>query len=288
MLPATQLQKDTPPETTCDAHALLVISRDITSRQSFVARRRVWAGAANTQHMHRLHCIVSTSRAWSQMMQGKLTQWRDVDTWWSSLWLLLLAFKRHCNARIWLPLPSCYISLVVSSLCFVNQWMHRKRPDSYYDILLLIFGLSEIELKLVVGLNFTVTGRSWVTWTCIISLVQQQFTRQLITAHVQVITSMLPPHTSAAHFKETCMSLQPWHEANEYTVTQSPGHIIVIGGSGSTWKDAAGCEHGSDHQKWTLLSIQSACQSDLSSSVNPRYRETWPSTGVPGTLHTMA
>jgi len=140
-----------------------------------------------------------------------------------------------------------------------------------------LFGLSEIELKLVVGLNFTVTGWSWVTWTCIISLVQQQFTRQLITAHVQVIASMLLPQTSAAHFKETCMSLQPWHEANEYTVTQSPGHIIVVVGGGSTWKDAAGFEHGSGHQKWTLLSVQSACQSDLSSSVNPRYRETWPS-----------
>ena len=28
-----------------------------------------------------------------------------------------------------------------------------------------------------------------------------------------------PPHTSAVHFKQTCMSLQPWHEANMYTIT---------------------------------------------------------------------
>jgi len=60
------------------------------------------------------------------------------------------------------------------------------------------------------------------TWTCITSLVQQQFTRQLITARVQVNASTLPPHTSATHFKETCISLQPWREANVYTVTQSP------------------------------------------------------------------
>jgi len=71
MLPATQLQKDTPPETTCDAYTSLVISHDITSRPSFVARRTVWAGAANTQHSRGLHCVVSTSRARSQMMQGK-------------------------------------------------------------------------------------------------------------------------------------------------------------------------------------------------------------------------
>jgi len=39
------------------------------------------------------------------------------------------------------------------------------RPDSYYAVLLFIFNhhnfeLSKIELKLVVGLNFTVTRRS--------------------------------------------------------------------------------------------------------------------------------
>ena len=71
--------KRTPPETTCDAYTPLVISHDVTSCQSFVARRTVWACAANTQHAHRLHCIMSTLRAQSQMMQGKLTRcWRLV------------------------------------------------------------------------------------------------------------------------------------------------------------------------------------------------------------------
>jgi len=65
---------------------------------------------------------------------------------------------------------------------------------------------------------------SCLTWTCITSLVPQQFTPQLITAHVQVIASMLPPHASATHFKERCISLQLWREANVYTVTQSPTH----------------------------------------------------------------
>ena len=65
---------------------------------------------------------------------------------------------------------------------------------------------------------------SCLTWTCITSLVWQQFTRQLITAHVQVIASTLPPHTSAAHFKETCISLQPWRDANMYTVTIAHPH----------------------------------------------------------------
>jgi len=46
MLPATTLQKDAPPQTTCDVTAL-VISRDVTSCQSFVACRTVWVGAAN-------------------------------------------------------------------------------------------------------------------------------------------------------------------------------------------------------------------------------------------------
>jgi len=74
MLLAPQFKKDAPPETTCDAYTLLVIRRDVTSRQSFVARRTVWAGVANSQHADRLHCIMSTSRARSQMMQGKLTR----------------------------------------------------------------------------------------------------------------------------------------------------------------------------------------------------------------------
>ena len=50
------------------------------------------------------------------------------------------------------------------------------------------------------------------------SLVRQQLTWQLITACVLVIVSTLPTHTSAAHFKETCISLHPWYEANVYTV----------------------------------------------------------------------
>jgi len=52
---------------------------------------------------------------------------------------------------------------------------------------------------------------------------RQQLTRQLITARVQVIASTLPPHTSATHFTEMCIWLQPWREANVYTVTRSPG-----------------------------------------------------------------
>jgi len=74
MLPATQLQKNAPPWTTCDASPL-VISRDVTSHQSSVAcrwvRRKKWNF---TQHAHRLHCIVSTSHAQSQTMQGKRTR----------------------------------------------------------------------------------------------------------------------------------------------------------------------------------------------------------------------
>jgi len=79
MLPVMQLQKDMPSDTTCDAYTPLVISGDVTSCQSFVARRTVSAGVANSQHAHRLHCIVSTSSAQSKMMQGKLTRcWRLV------------------------------------------------------------------------------------------------------------------------------------------------------------------------------------------------------------------
>jgi len=52
---------------------------------------------------------------------------------------------------------------------------------------------------------------------------RQQLTRQLVTARVQVIASTLPPHTSAAHFSEMCIWLQPWREANVYTVTGLPG-----------------------------------------------------------------
>ena len=33
------------------------------------------------------------------------------------------------------------------------------------------------------------------------------------------------------NFKETCILLQPWREANVYTVTQSPACIVVGGGS---------------------------------------------------------
>jgi len=54
---------------------------------------------------------------------------------------------------------------------------------------------------------------------------RQQLTRQLITAHVHVIASTLPLHTSAAHFTEMRVWLQPWREANVYTVTRSPGRL---------------------------------------------------------------
>jgi len=54
---------------------------------------------------------------------------------------------------------------------------------------------------------------------------RQQLTRQLITFRVQVIASTFPhsPHTSAANFTEMWICLQPWHKANVYTVTRSPG-----------------------------------------------------------------
>jgi len=75
MLPATQLQKDVPPETTCDAYTPRVISCDVIIRH-------LSDGVENTQHAPRLHCIVSTSHE----------NGRDVDAWRLSLWLSLLSF----------------------------------------------------------------------------------------------------------------------------------------------------------------------------------------------------
>ena len=147
-----QLQKDVPPETTCDAYTPLITS------QSFVTRRMVWVGTANTQLSHRLHCVVSTSHARSQMIQGKRTQrWRLV--------VIALASTTRFRGIVTQEWDYRRSHLVVSSLSFVNQWTRPKRPDSYYAVLLFIFnhhnfGLSKIELKLVVGLNFTVTRRS--------------------------------------------------------------------------------------------------------------------------------
>jgi len=79
------------------------------------------------------------------------------------------SLSRHCNARMGLPaLPSCYI--VVSFLllditvfckpmntCEVTRQLLCRLAFNFHNI-----GLSEIELRLVVGLNFTVTGLSWV------------------------------------------------------------------------------------------------------------------------------
>ena len=53
---------------------------------------------------------------------------------------------------------------------------------------------------------------------------RQQLTRQLITAHVQVIAAS-PTHIRRALLRNvyTVLRLQPWRQANVYTVTRSPG-----------------------------------------------------------------
>jgi len=73
MLPATQLQKDAPPvrlQTTCDATPL-VVSRDVISRQSFVAYppvgrcERVWRLPVNSSHGQLVTTPSDTTVNWS-------------------------------------------------------------------------------------------------------------------------------------------------------------------------------------------------------------------------------
>ena len=77
----------------------LVISHDVTSRQSFVTAavlrtcRTVWASAANSETLRSTctdHIVLSQHR---MLDHRRLREnGRDIDVWWLSLWLLLLAF----------------------------------------------------------------------------------------------------------------------------------------------------------------------------------------------------
>jgi len=61
---------------------------------------------------------------------------------------------------------------------------------------------------------------------------RQQLTRQLITARVPVIAAS-PTRIRRALLRNvyTVLRLQPWRQANVYTVTRSPTRIVVVGGS---------------------------------------------------------
>ena len=77
---------------------------------------------------------------------------------------------RYCNARMGLPmLPSCYTVVTVVVFLLLDVIVFRKPvnvSEATRQLLCRLafnlrnFGLSEIELKLVVGLNFPVAGLS--------------------------------------------------------------------------------------------------------------------------------
>jgi len=74
---------------------------------------------------------------------------------------------RHCNAKMGLPtLPFCYIvvSFLLLDVTVFCKPMNVSEATSQLLCCLAFnlhnFGVSEIELKLVVGVNFTVTGLS--------------------------------------------------------------------------------------------------------------------------------
>jgi len=77
----------------------------------------------------------------------------------------------HCNARMGLPtLPSCYkvvsfLLLDVTVFCKpMNAPAVTRQLLCHPAFNFRNFELSEIELKLLVGLNFRVTRRSWVDY----------------------------------------------------------------------------------------------------------------------------
>jgi len=136
------------------------------NHSSLVGRcRRVRRISETLPIMRRVHCIVSTSHARSQTMQVKwMRRCRCFGFRYS---LSPFRVSRHCNTRMGLPmLQSCYI--VVSYLLLDVTVFCRPMNASEVTRQLLRclafnlqnFGLSEVELKLVVGLNFTVTRRS--------------------------------------------------------------------------------------------------------------------------------
>jgi len=97
---------------------------------------------------------------------------RDVDAWWSSLWLPILTFTAlWCKNRTAVA-PIFLHSSVVSFLLHdvtvfckpVKASKATRQLLHHLAFNLHNFGLSEIELKLVVGLNFTVTRQSWVDY----------------------------------------------------------------------------------------------------------------------------
>jgi len=79
----------------------------------------------------------------------------------------LYSLSQHCNARMGLPtLPSCYIVAIFLLLDVTVFCKPMNASEATRQLLrhlafdLHNFGLSEIKLKLVIGLNYTVTRRS--------------------------------------------------------------------------------------------------------------------------------
>jgi len=154
----------------------LVISRDVTSCH------RLSDSVGQCSQLMKLYpaCTQTTLYRFdvARSIAGRRREnGRDVDAWWSLLWLPLLAFA----AQGWVE---CYIAVIflllhVTVFCKpMNASEATKQLLRRLALKLHNFGPSEIELKLVVSVNITVTGLSWVDYNLELNAPQFQSLRR--------------------------------------------------------------------------------------------------------------
>jgi len=135
MLSAMQLQKDALPETACDAYTPPVI-KSWRHQPSVIHRLLDGVGRCGEYPPHAQTTMYRVDVA--RLIADDAGKMDATLTPGCRCFGFRYSLSRHCNARMRLPLPSCYAGLVVSYMSFVNQWMRPKRPGSYYTVLLLI------------------------------------------------------------------------------------------------------------------------------------------------------